>query len=94
MLHVMHKCITKQLPKAFENVYQICVANFPERRQVNHLKQPFSNRNYRLFTTSCLGPKLWNDIIASQFPCLEDIPTSKNSIKNVIRRHFVHSYNT
>ena len=94
MILVMHKFITKQLPGAFDNLYELCEVDRPQRRQVNHFMQPFSNRNYRLFTTSCLGPKLWNDIIAPQFPQLDDIPTSKNIIKGLVRRQFVHSYNT
>ena len=94
MLLVMHKFITKQLPPAFDSVYQIHVADGTLRRQISHLKQPFSNRNYRLFTTTCRGPKLWNIIIASQFQSLEDVPTSKTVMKNMIRKHFVSSYNS
>ena len=94
MILVMHKFITKQLPGVFDNVYELCEEGRPQRRQINHFIQPFSNRNYRLFTTSCLGPKLWNAIIAPKFPRLDDIPSSKNIIKGLIRKHFVHSYNT
>ena len=94
MILVMHKFITKQLPGVFDNVYELCEEGRPQRRQINHFIQPFSNRNYRLFTTSCLGPKLWNAIIAPKFPRLDDIPSSKNVIKGLIRKHFVHSYNT
>lgn len=93
MLLVMHKFVTGQLPQSFDNTYKLCVTRSPHRRQAYHLQQPFSNRNYRLFTTSCLGPKLWNAIIAPRFPCLNDVPTSKNVIKKITRRHFVHSYN-
>ena len=89
----MHKFITKQLPIAFNNIYEINAENGPYRRQIKHLKQPFSNCNYRLFTTSCLGPKLWNECIAPQFPVFEEIPTSKMIIKNLIRRQFISSYN-
>ena len=92
MLIVMHKFVTNQLPIAFEDVYALNVATNPHRWQVKHLKQPFSNRNYRLFTTSCLGPKLWNEIISPQFPSIRSVPASKNVIKNIIRRHFISSY--
>ena len=92
MLIVMHKFVTKQLPIAFEDVNALNVATNPHRRQVKHLKQPFSNLNYRLFTTSCLGPKLWNEIISPQFPSLRSVPASKNVIKNIIRRHVISSY--
>ena len=93
MMVVMHKFIIKELPTAFDNIYEKYVDNSPHRRQVKHLKQPFSNRNYRLFTTSCLGPKLWNELIAPHFPDINVIPTSKVIIKNIIRRHFIGSYN-
>ena len=89
MLLIMHKFINKQLPKAFDNMFEMSVSGSYDTRIVKHLKQPFTNRNYRLFTISCLGPKLWNTIIAPQYPCLEDIPISKYSIKKVIRRHFL-----
>ena len=93
MLIVMHKFITKQLPPVFNMIYEMHVTHGPDRRRIKHLKQPFSNRNYRLFTTSCLGPKLWNDIIAPLFPSIRDIPTSKIAVKNIARRHFIASYN-
>ena len=94
MLLIMHKFINKQLPKAFDNMFEMSVSGSHDTRIVKHLKQPFTNRNYGLFTISCLGPKLWNTIIAPQYPCLEDIPISKYSIKKVIRRHFLQLYNT
>ena len=93
MLLVMHKFIIKQLPTSFENIYEVYTAHSPHRRQVKHIKQPFSNRNYRLFTTSCLGPKLWNEVIAPLFPDLREVPISKRIIKNMIRKHFVSTYN-
>ena len=92
MLLIMHKFINNQLPNVFENLYEISVTDFSGTRQVNHLKQPFSTRNYRLFTSSYLGPKLWNAIIAPQYPRLDEVPTSKNIMKNIIRRYFIQSY--
>ena len=92
MLLVMHKFINNQLPPIFENIFKLCDTHSSVARRVKHLQQPFSNRNYRLFTTSCLGPKLWNNIVAAQFPCLGDVPTSKTFFKNIIRKHFVQTY--
>ena len=93
MLLVMHKFITHKLPVAFDKIYETH-QGFSNRRHVTHLKQPFSNRNYRLFTTTYHGPKLWNSIMAPKYPCLDDVPTSKSFIKNFIREHFVQAYNT
>ena len=94
MLLVMHKFITKRLPVVFDSLYEINITDLFQSRHATHIKQPFSNRNYRLFTTTCRGPKLWNSIIAPKYPCLDDIPTSKSVIKKVIHEHFVQSYNT
>ena len=92
MLLVLHKFITRQLPTVFDSIYERYNAVSPHRRQNRHFKQPFSNRNYRLYTTSCLGPKVWNDIIPNKFPTMQDIPSSKNIIKKVIREHFINTY--
>ena len=94
MMLVMHKFIMKQLPAVFDNIYKIHSSDGPSRRRITHLHQPFSNRNYRLFTTTCRGPKLWNTIVADQFQSLDDVPSSKKVIKNMIRDHFVSSYNS
>jgi hypothetical protein len=92
MLLVMHKFITKQLPSVFGTIYECHDAVSPHRRLNRHLKQPFTNRNYRLHTTTCLGPKLWNEIMPAHFPTIQEIPMSKITIKNILRKHFVDSY--
>ena len=46
-------------------------------RQTKHFAIPAASRNYRLFALSCSAPRLWNDIIASQFRYLESVPKSK-----------------
>ena len=93
LLLVMHKFITGQLPKVFDKLYNLHPTNNLNTRQIQHLIQPFSNRNYRLFTSGCLGPKLWNDLMPPLFTLLNDIPTSKRIIKNIIRKHFIEGYN-
>ena len=93
MLLVMHKFVKKQLPKTFNAVYQLEDRTLANTRQIQHFIQPFSNRNYRLFTSTCLGPKLWNEIMTPQFASLNDVPFSKSIIKKIIRKHFVATYN-
>ena len=93
MLIVMHKFLFQQLPSVFDDIYQIYIQSSPHRRQAKHLQQPFSNRNYRLFTTSWLGPKLWNEMIAPYYPDLREIPASKNSFKCIIRKQIISTYN-
>ena len=93
MLIVMHKFIFQQLPSVFDDIYKKYIQSSPHRRQAKHLQQPFSNRNYRLFTTSCLGPKLWNEMVAPNFKDLREIPASKNSFKRIIRKQIISTYN-
>ena len=94
LLLVMHKFITKQLPELFNNLYKIHISNEPRRRQILHMNQPHSNRNYRRFTSAWLGPKLWNDIMTPLYTFLDNIHTSKITVNNAIRRHFIDTYNT
>ena len=92
-LLVMHKYIKKQLPKIFNTLYHHN-DDTSQTRQTRHLKQPFSNRNYRLFTSALLGPKLWNEVMVPQFLSLNDIPDSKETIKKIIKKHYVDIYHT
>lgn len=92
MLILMHKFLIKQLPEAFDSLYSIRQRQEHNTRQQSHLNQPFSNRNYRLSTSTCIGPRLWNDICAEMFPLISDIPNSKHIIKNIIRNHFIDLY--
>ena len=34
-----------------------------EKTKANTMKEPFSRRNYELFTFSFRGPRLWNELI-------------------------------
>lgn len=94
MLLVMHKFITNQLPKVFDNLYSLYPSDTSNTRHIPHLEQPFSNRNYRLFTSSCLGPKLWNSIITPTYRSLNDVPASKYVVKKLIREYFITTYSS
>ena len=61
-------------------------------RQTKHFAIPAASRNYRLFALSCSAPRLWNDIIASQFRYLESVPKSKVVLKKLVRRYFLEKY--
>ena len=92
LLLVMHRFITKRLPDALIKLYDLHPAERSGTRLVQHLLQPFSNRNYRLFTSRYLGPKLWNDLMTQRFTLLSDIPQSKLIIKNIIKKQFLANY--
>lgn len=94
MLIIMHKCVIRELPKTFDSLYILHADNGRHTRNTKHIVQPFSNRNYRLFTTTLLGPRLWNTIMTPLFQNRGDVPKSKFIIKKIIRKHFIDTYNT
>jgi len=51
MILVMHRFLIGELPESLNKLYnkENIIRN---RRQKRHLKEPFSNQNYRLFTTT------------------------------------------
>ena len=88
MILVMHRFLTNQLPESIKTLYAVeDVVRI--RRFKKHIKIPFSNRNYRIFTTSISGPKLWNEICAPLYNTIDMIPRSKQIIKNVCKRKFL-----
>ena len=89
MVLVMHKFLLGYLPTSFDTIYVKEDEPVRPRRFTKHLKEPFSNRNYRLFTTTLLGPKLWNKICAPSFPSNTPITRSKYVVKNICRSYFL-----
>ena len=87
ILVVMHKFLTNNLPKNIRSLFELSVSD-NNTRQIQHFKQPFSNRNYRLFTSRYTGPKLWNEIIAPYFGDIENVTQSKRIFKKLLRRFF------
>ena len=43
-------------------------------RQAKHLVAPTASKNYRSFALSCSAPRIWNDVIASKFAKIQDVP--------------------
>ena len=89
-LVVMHKFLTNDLPENIRNLFELA-RNDNNTRQIQHFKQPFSNRNYRLFISRYTGPKLWNDILAPYFGDIENVTPSKRVLKKILRRFFIAS---
>ena len=48
--------------------------------------------NYRRFPLFSAGPLLWNDIVASRIPNINDIPASKALFKKCIKIIFIDTY--
>lgn len=91
MMLVMHKFIYNNLPLPITNMFKVYVGNNYNTRENKHFQNTFSTKNYRLFTISCLGPKLWNNIVASKY-AVGEVPHSKDSIKKVLKESFIAKY--
>lgn len=91
MVMVMHKFLISELPVSIQALYEKEQEPQRPRRFTKHIKEHFSYRNYRIFTTSLTGPKLWNSICARAFPALNQIPRSKMAIKKICRAHLVNN---
>ena len=89
MILVMHKYLLNELPESLKKLYnkEDIIRN---RRMNKHLKEPFSNRNYRQFTTTLKGPKLWNSICAPHFSNINEITRSKSEIKKIYKAQLFH----
>ena len=92
MLLFVHKFLTNQLPFSFEALFKKKEPLEQRTRRIELIEVPFSNRNYRLFSAPCLGPKLWNNMFHDVFRCIEDIPRSKFIIKRQIRESLLNAY--
>lgn len=92
MLLVIHKFLTSQLPLPFDSMFKLKRAPSHGTRRTDLLDVPFSNRNYRLFTTPCLGPKSWNDMFHDVYKSILDVPRSKLIIKKQIKSSLLNTY--
>ena len=92
MLLFIHKFLTNQLPFSFETIFKRKERQAHNTRRCELIEIPFSNRNYRLFSTPCLGPKLWNNMFHDVFRTIHDIPLSKLTIKTKIRSSLLDVY--
>ena len=91
MMLVMHKRICNNLPQPLKSMFTIHIENRYGTRQTKHFEVIFSDKNYRLFTIACIGPKLWNNIISRIFT-QDEVPHSKEVIKKIIKEHFLTTY--
>ena len=92
MLLFVHKFFKNQLPTSFDLFFKKKNTQSQRTRRIELIEVPFSNRNYRLFTTPYLGPKLWNDMFHEEFQSIDDIPSSKLIIKRKIRTSLLNTY--
>ena len=61
-------------------------------RAVKHFKVPFAPTNYKMFSLSVSAPRIWNSIVCSLFPKIEDVPRNKVTLKKHIRKFLIDQY--
>ena len=91
ILLIMHRYSLNELPSAIKCLIQPVAETGHLTRLVHHFKVQFTTKNYRLFTFALLGPKLWNNIISTNF-ALSNVPHSKSVFKQYIKEYFIESY--
>ena len=91
MMLIMHKVLCNNLPLPIKNMFKFYTGNSYSTRQNKHFQETFSAKNYRLLTISCLGPKLWNNMIAEKYT-RDEVPHSKEVIKKMMKEMFIHEY--
>ena len=77
LINIMHS-LTGTLPSAIADYFTACPQNdLRSVRSPQHFQVPFAPTNYRKYSLYIQAPAVWNEIIASNLPNLEDVPRSK-----------------
>ena len=82
----MYKCKNKVVPQIFTSLYNIKTYNDYRTRSYGKLVEPFCKIKLTEYSISFRGPKLWNELIVSNFPNIHAIPIAafKKKIKSII----------
>ena len=91
MMLIMHRYLLQELPSPICRLLQLCSESPYNTRRLDHFQTSFSKKNYRLFTFGCLGPRLWNNLIARHL-LLSEIPYSKIVFKSYLKKTFIDNY--
>ena len=91
ILFIMQKRFFNELPAAVGEIFEVPLDTPYLTRQTYDFQVLFSTRNYRLFTIACQGPRLWNEIISTNF-VRNEVPQSKLSLKKFLKTYFLESY--
>lgn len=89
-LIILFRFLRGDLPAFFSQLLSLHT-NVRLTRSHYHFNIPFTNRNYRTFSISIAGPKIWNSIVPA-LGSIEEIPARLQVFKRIIKDHFLHSY--
>ena len=89
---VMHNVITHNYPSSIISLFEIAQPNPRETRAVRHFTEIFSRKSYRTRTIAWLGPRLWNTMLAPNFPHITSVPASKRLIKQITKQLIIREY--
>ena len=96
VLCLVYKCLTGRAPRALKSIFTFTEANKYKMRSFSKtkaktMKEPFSRRNYELFTFRFRGPRLWNELILTSDILVKC--TNFNKFKNGVKKMLLNSDN-
>ena len=93
LIKVMYSFITGILPPVIASYFSSCPRNDQRSvRSPQHFQVPFAPTNYRKFSLFVTAPAVWNKVIASRIPELEDVPGTKPFFNKVAKKIFTDRY--
>ena len=102
LLNVLHNFLHGRLPAVLAGKFSLSnparvtrtSQHFSEqaRSSSGHVIPNYRLYNYRQFTLFAQAPKVWNSVIASRIPDIQDVPYTKSFLKKVVKRIFLDDY--
>ena len=102
LLNVLHDFLHDRLPEPIAAKFTLSnpvrftriSQHFSEqaRSSSGHAIPNYKLHNYREFTLFARAPKVWNAVIASRIPDIQDVPFSKSFFKKVVKIIFLDQY--
>ena len=87
VLCLVYKCLSGNAPRVFHSIFSFkSRGKYTTRSSSRAIEEPFSKRNYELFTFSFRGPRLWNELIANsdELNECESLSIFKNKVKKLL----------
>ena len=92
IITVMHNVLLGRAPTIISSMFTLLQDNSRASRQNSHFQEPYTRKLYRSRTVFWLGPRLWNKMISPSFPQVDEVPVSKQSIKEIVKNKIIMTY--